>query len=152
MLDRRLPQSLAIGSDLDADGTPPVVSMIPKHKGATEHLAPLDTIMSDTVGRGWISEGREHPHYLPAHISPISCVPKHGSNKFRKVGDYGNPRDGKTAAALGAFSVPPNPNCRFGPEFVQVWGNPQQLCAMVGIYTQPLEGSRFSVAMACRDL
>ena len=73
MLDRRLPQLKAVKSDLDADDTPPVVSMSPNQKGATEHFAPLDAIMGEEVGRGWISEGREHPHCLPAQSRPSSA-------------------------------------------------------------------------------
>lgn len=63
MLDRLLPQVLAIGSDLDADETSPIISMSPNHKGTTEHFTSLDKIMGDGIRRYWISEGSERPHY-----------------------------------------------------------------------------------------
>lgn len=74
------------------------------------------------------------------------------NRKLRKVRNNGHPIKGKAAWALGTFSVTPSPNGRSGLEFVQVWGNPKQIGALFGIYAAPLEGSRFAVAMACRDL
>lgn len=41
ILDRRLPQFLAVGSDLVTNDTHPIVLMNPNHKGATEHFDPL---------------------------------------------------------------------------------------------------------------
>lgn len=75
-----------------------------------------------------------------------------GTVKFHKVCDYGHPRNGKNSSALGAYSVPQNLNCRYGLEFVQLWGNPLYIGALVGIHAKPLDGSFFTMSMACRDL
>lgn len=121
ILDRWLPQLLAVRSDLDADDKEPILLMSPNQKGATEQFSPLYAIMAEDFDRGCISVSSKRPHYWPEHVSLMSCVPKPEEETFRKVSDYGHLIDGKAVSALGAYSVPPNPSCRIRPEFVQVW-------------------------------
>lgn len=84
ILDWRLPQLLAIGSDLVAGVTPPVLSLSPNHKRSPEHSATHDAIMSNEVERVRISEGSGRLQYWPARVSPICAYPIRGRTKSER--------------------------------------------------------------------
>ena len=150
--DWNLAQMLAVGADVDAGETPPVISISPNRKGADEHFAELDKLMAQEVESGWITAGHQHPLYLPIHVAPLSCVPKPGSDKFRKVGDFGHPRKNVPKSSLGPFYLAPNANCRYGSQSVNDWGSAQDVGVLVAIYELAVRGTKVEVVMTVRDL
>lgn len=122
--DRRLLQTLIVGMDMDADDTPPIIAASPHHRGAREFPAMLRDIVNEEVQAGWITPPTCRPQTIPFRVTPVSVVEKPESEKMRKVGDASHPRKDSFASSLGAYYLPPNANCRLGPEYLCLWGNP----------------------------
>lgn len=136
VFDRHLLQMLAIDAELYAEDTPPVGSMSPNHKGATENVLPLDEITEKEKGIERTSYGSTSPHFLPLHVPPLSFLLKPGTVKHRKVGDFGHPIDGKVASSLGPFYFAPNANCKYRPKLASGGENLRSMGFRVGIFAR----------------
>lgn len=103
-------QAFAIGQDMDADDTPPIISASANHKGALEFPQELRNLIKDEVDKGWITKASIHPLHKPFYAGPVSVVPKPGSEKLRKVGDSTHPRENSLGSSLGVYLLSPNDN------------------------------------------
>lgn len=149
--DRNLLQTLVIGLDLDADDTPPVIAASPHHRGAREFPAMLRDIVNEEMQAGWITPPTSRPQTIPFRAAPVCVVPKPESENLRNVGDASHPRKDTYASSLGAYYLPPNANCRLGPESLCLWGNPCTVARFMHVYHQALRGSGYQVVATNRD-